>query len=93
VRYNRIVSPEEIRYLALLEEALVILKTILHENHNTKGIDELVEEAILRSQEGRPSKMERQTFGDAILHGASKGLLKVEVSTPMVPVTLVNKVA
>jgi hypothetical protein len=87
------VSPEELRYISLLEEAFKILRTILEENQNTKGIKELVDEAIQRSPNGRPSAIERQTFGDAILHGASQGLLKVEVTIPKVPVSLVNRVA
>jgi hypothetical protein len=88
------VGEREKEYLAQLLVAIDLLERILSEsNDQTIDLEELVESAISRSKRETGSTIERQTFGDAILHGSSIRRLKVNLSSSGVTVHPVTKIA
>jgi hypothetical protein len=88
------VGKEEEKYLELLNVALSLVIEILGDAKNrTIELEALVDQAIGLSTAKHGQAIERQTFGDAILHGSSTGKIKVDLSSAGVAVEALSKPA
>jgi hypothetical protein len=76
------VGSKELSYVVKLELALRTVKKVLSSNNQPMRLNDLVETALLEKIEDQDGTiLDRQSYGDAILHGCAMGSLKMSLTT------------